>query len=56
MSGIDKKILSLLLSELGRKGGKARAKKYSKAKLSEWAKKPAKPGKKPRGRPRKVKP
>ena len=34
---IDNK-LSLYLSELGKKGGKARAKKFDKTTLSKWAK------------------
>ena len=31
------------LAEIGRKGGKTRARKYSKATLSEWAKKGGRP-------------
>lgn len=33
------KTLRAYLARLGRKGGKARAEKYSKATLSKWAKK-----------------
>lgn len=34
------------LAEIGRKGGKARAKKHDKAALSKWAKKGGRPPKK----------
>lgn len=34
------------MAEIGRKGGKARAKKHDKATLSKWAKKGGRPPKK----------
>jgi hypothetical protein len=37
-----------LMRELGREGGKARARKHSKATLSKWAKKGGRPRKKAR--------
>jgi hypothetical protein len=37
------------LAKLGKKGGKARAAKYSKATLSKWSKLGGRPPKKPRG-------
>lgn len=37
------------LAEMGKRGGKARAKKYDKATLSKWAKKGGRPRKKARG-------
>jgi general stress protein YciG len=40
------KIIREFLTEVGRKGGKARAKKYDKATLSKWAKKGGRPQKK----------
>jgi general stress protein YciG len=41
---VDKdKIIREFLAEAGRKGGKARAKKYDKATLSKWAKKGGRP-------------
>ena len=43
--GMDKMIREYL-ARIGRKGGKARAAKYGKAKLSEWAKKGGRPPKK----------
>jgi hypothetical protein len=38
------------LAGIASKGGKARAKKYGKAQLSEWAKKGGRPPKKSKGR------
>lgn len=32
------KVIREFLAEIGRKGGKARARKYNKATLSKWAK------------------
>lgn len=42
------KIIREFLTEAGRKGGKARAAKHSKAQLSKWAKKGGRPSKKER--------
>jgi hypothetical protein len=42
--GLDK-MLREYLAKLGRKGGKTRAAKYSKATLSKWAKKGGRPKK-----------
>ena len=42
--GLDK-MLREYLAKLGRKGGRARAARYGKAKLSEWAKKGGRPPK-----------
>lgn len=39
-------IIRQFLAEIGRKGGKARAKKHDKATLSRWAKKGGRPPKK----------
>jgi len=39
------KMIREYLARIGRKGGKARATKYGKAKLSEWAKKGGRPPK-----------
>jgi len=41
---MDKKVTDYLAS-LGRKGGKARARKYDKATLSKWARKGGRPRK-----------
>jgi len=41
----EKDILRRHLSKLGRRGGKARAKKYDKKTLSRWAKKGGRPRK-----------
>lgn len=46
MKDIEQEILSRYLKALGKKGGKARAKKYDKATLSRWAKKGGRPRKK----------
>jgi general stress protein YciG len=40
------KIIRQFLAEIGRKGGKARARKHDKATLSKWAKKGGRPPKK----------
>jgi general stress protein YciG len=40
------KIIREFLTQIGRKGGKARAKKYDKATLSKWAKEGGRPPKK----------
>jgi general stress protein YciG len=37
------KLVRDYLAEIGRRGGKARAKKYDKATLSKWAKKGGRP-------------
>lgn len=37
------KVIRQYLTEIARKGGKARAKKYDKATLSNWAKKGGRP-------------
>jgi general stress protein YciG len=37
------KVIREYLAEIGRKGGKARAKKHTKATLSKWAKKGGRP-------------
>lgn len=37
------KVIRQYLTEIARKGGKARAKKYDKATLSKWAKKGGRP-------------
>jgi general stress protein YciG len=39
-------MISEYLASIGRKGGKARAKKYDKATLRKWAKKGGRPPKK----------
>ena len=39
----ENKIIREFLKKAGRKGGKARAKKYDKATLSKWAKKGGRP-------------
>jgi hypothetical protein len=39
-------MISEYLSRIGKKGGKARAKKYGKATLRKWAKKGGRPQKK----------
>ncbi len=39
----EDKIIREFLRQAGRKGGKARAKKYDKATLSKWAKKGGRP-------------
>jgi general stress protein YciG len=39
----EKIIIREFLKQAGRKGGKARAKKYDKATLSKWAKKGGRP-------------
>jgi general stress protein YciG len=44
------KLVREYLAEIGRKGGKARAKRHDKATLSKWAKKGGRPPKK--GEPR----
>jgi hypothetical protein len=46
-----KKTKAMTVAEAGRRGGKARAKKYSRQQLIEWAKL----GGWPKGRPRKSK-
>jgi len=43
------KIIREFLAEIGRKGGKTRAKKYDKATLSKWAKKGGRPPKRKEG-------
>lgn len=45
-----KKNKPMTVAEAGRRGGKARAKKYSRQQMSEWASK----GGWPKGRPRKT--
>jgi general stress protein YciG len=40
------KVIREFLAQIGRKGGKARAKKYDKTALSKWAKKGGRPPKK----------
>jgi hypothetical protein len=47
---VAKKSKSITVAEAGRRGGKARAKKYSRKQLREWARK----GGWPKGRPRKA--
>jgi hypothetical protein len=47
--GMAKKNKPMTVAEAGRRGGKARAKKYSREQLSVWAKR----GGWPKGRPRK---
>lgn len=42
----EEKIVRDFLAKAGRKGGKARAAKYDKATLTEWAKKGGRPPKK----------
>lgn len=42
------KMIRQYLAKMGRKGGKARAAKYDKATLSEWAKKGGRPRKHPK--------
>jgi general stress protein YciG len=39
----DDKVIRQYLSEIARKGGKARAKKYDKKTLSKWGKKGGRP-------------
>jgi general stress protein YciG len=43
------KLVREYLAEIGRKGGKARAKKHDKATLSKWAKKGGRPRKRKDG-------
>jgi general stress protein YciG len=43
MANDEGKIIREFLAKVGRKGGKARAKKYDKATLSKWAKKGGRP-------------
>jgi len=43
MTNDQYKIIREFLAKAGRKGGKARAKKYDKATLSKWAKKGGRP-------------
>jgi general stress protein YciG len=43
MKNKDDKIIREFLANAGRKGGKARAAKYSKPMLSKWAKKGGRP-------------
>ena len=43
---ITESMKRMIRAELGRSGGKARAKKYDKATLSKWAKKGGRPRKK----------
>jgi general stress protein YciG len=43
MAQDESKIIREFLKQAGRKGGKARAKKYDKATLSKWAKKGGRP-------------
>jgi len=43
MARDEEKIIREFLKQIGRKGGKARAKKYDKATLSKWAKKGGRP-------------
>lgn len=45
---ITAKLKGELMRQMGSLGGKARAKKYSKATLSKWAKKGGRPRKKAR--------
>jgi general stress protein YciG len=46
MGNDREKIVREFLTEIGRKGGQMRAKKYDKATLSKWAKKGGRPPKK----------
>ena len=46
MTKDDDKVIRQYLTEIARKGGKARAAKYDKATLSKWAKKGGRPPKK----------
>jgi len=43
MSKDTDKVIRQYLTEIARKGGKARAKKYDKATLSKWGKKGGRP-------------
>jgi hypothetical protein len=45
MKDTAEELLRAHLSKLGKRGGKARAAKYDKAKLSEWASKGGRPRK-----------